>query len=735
MTSTNILPQENLEEIDPTELLGYSSVLCKAAASGTHLVLKEDNLFMLTDEAGNVTGCDHSQMGLFFEDTRFLSRWDLSLMGEQPLVLSSQANRAFCSQIDMTTTGPAGGKDVYEHNFLHIRRRQVVSDKLIERLRISNYLNFPQRMTLVVHFAADFVDMFEVRGMKRPLRGTYYRPIVRDYEVIMAYRGRDKLMRLTHLYFDHTPTRLDAKSAEYDITIPGAGTFLLEIHVSPMIERDKEFCDPASSYRELFKRIGDDYSNWRGQCTSFRCDNEYMQVSLGQTVTDLRALGVTHEGQKVISAGIPWFSTAFGRDALLASAQSLMVNPSIARDTLRFLARHQGEKIDNFTAEEPGKIMHEIRRGEMANCREIPHIPYYGTVDATPLFLVLMGEYYDWTADLQLMRELLPHADRALQWIDEYGDVDGDGFVEYWKYTERGILHQGWKDSLDGVIMPDGSQPELPVALVEVQGYICDAKFRMSRIYRDLGYSDRARELKSEAQAMQRQIDEVFWMKEERFYALALDAKKRQIPSVTSNPGHLLWSRALTPGDAAKIERRLLADDMFSGWGIRSMSSRHAAYNPLSYHNGSVWPHDNSLAAKGMCYYNLKWSAERVFTALYEASLHFQYYRLPELFCGMTRIAGDSPVHYPVACTPQAWAAASFPMILQGLLGLKPDAPRHHLRIENPHLPALIGDMTIRDMRVGESRVTLHVTRQNERTFVNIVEQTGEPLRVTIEWQ
>jgi len=731
---TAIPTTHHLEPVDPAELLGTATVTSQPSNPQVNsLVMKEDNLFFLTGQSGNVSNNDGGHLGLYYEDTRYLSRWELSLLNHEPIVLSSQANRVFCNQIDLTTTSHQGGKDIYEHNFLHVRRRQGVSTQLVERLRISNYLNVKQRVQFKIHFAADFADMFEVRGAQRPARGTYYRPILESDRIALCYMGLDGQMRTTRIVFSVAPTSLTSHAADYQITIPPGGDFLLEINVVPVLG-GPEADYPRPHYAEVYNAISENYNQWRNHCTAVQSDDEFFTASLEQSITDLRALMITYDEQRFISAGIPWYSTPFGRDSCITALQTLMVNPDIARDTLLFLAHYQGTRTDDYTTEEPGKILHEIRRGEMARCGEIPHVPYYGTVDATPLFLVLLYHYFAWTNDMDLVRRLLPNAERALHWIDTYGDVDGDGFVEYWKYTERGCLHQGWKDSVDGVLFPDATQPQLPIALVEVQGYVYEAKLGMSRLYRALNRADDSRRLKQQAQELQSRIEAAFWMKDEKFYALALDGRKRPMKSITSNPTHLLMNHAISAASAARVERRIMADDMYSGWGMRTFSSRHSAYNPLSYHNGSVWPHDNAMALLGLCNYNLKKSAERIFTDLYDASLHFQYYRLPELFCGMVRQPNDSPVHYPVACTPQAWAAASFFLKLQGLVGIKPDAPRGRLHITNPRLPGLMGELTIRNMRVGNSRVTLHVTRQNERTFVNVLEHSGDPVKVTIEW-
>lgn len=724
-----------LVEIDAVELFGYSNVTCSGGnLQVNNLVLKEGNLFFLSDPAGNVPRGEQCHLGLFYEDTRFLSRWDLTMMQHEPTVLSSQANRVFCNQIDLTTAFTEGTHDIYEHNYIHIRRRQAVGEVFVERLRISNYLNIAQRVHFAIHFAADFADMFEVRGAERHRRGTYYRPLLNDRRVLLCYRGLDGVLRSTRITFDQKPTTLNERTAEWEITVPPAGTFLLEAHVAPAIQGEKEEVR-TPTFASIYEKTSSEYTEWKRECSRFDAADEFFTSSLAQSVTDLRALAVSYQGQNLVSAGIPWYTTAFGRDSLITSLQTLMVNPDIARDTLLFMARYQGEKTDDFTVEEPGKILHEIRRGEMARCGEIPHVPYYGTIDATPLFLLLLHEYFVWTGDLDLVRELLPNAERALHWIDTYGDMDADGLVEYWKFTERGCLHQGWKDSVDGVIFPDGTQPQLPIALVEVQGYVYDARMGMSRLYRALGMTEKSRRMRAAAQEMQQLIEEKFWMRDQRYYALALDGRKRQIPSITSDPAHLLFSRAVSPMNAVKVERVLMSDDMYSGWGIRTFSSRHSAYNPLSYHNGSVWPHDNAIALVGLCNYNLKRSAERIFTDLYHAALHFQYNRLPELFCGMTRQPSDSPVHYPVACTPQAWAAASFFHMIQGLIGIRPDAARNHLVISNPRLPQVLSDLTIHNMRVGKGRVSLRVSRQGDRTFVNVVEQSGEAVKVTVEWE
>jgi glycogen debranching enzyme len=369
----------------------------------------------------------------------------------------------------------------------------------------------------------------------------------------------------------------------------------------------------------------------------------------------------------------------------------------------------------------------------MARAGEIPHVPYYGTIDATPLWLVLLHETWRWTGDEALVRELLPHAERALAWIDDYGDRDGDGFVEYARTSDKGLANQGWKDSGDGVPFPDGRLPEGPIALVEVQGYVYDAKVRMAELFARFGHSERATTLAAEAERLREAIRERFWLEASGTFALALDGAKRQVPTVTSNPGHLLWSRVPTPGQAASVARVLLGPDLFSGWGIRTLSAAHRVYNPMSYHNGSVWPHDNALAVFGLARYGLAREALPVVRGLHEAAIGADFQRLPELFCGMTRQRGSRLVRYPVSCSPQAWASAAFFLILQGSLGLYPEAPARVLHVRNPVLPDFLHELSVTGLTVGDSRVSLQFRRQGDRTLANLLAVDGGRLQVRIE--
>jgi glycogen debranching enzyme len=401
---------------------------------------------------------------------------------------------------------------------------------------------------------------------------------------------------------------------------------------------------------------------------------------------------------------------------------------------LRYLARHQGERENAFTEEQPGKIMHELRRGEMARHGEVPHLPYYGTIDATPLWLVLFHETWLWTNNHELVRDLMPHAERALDWINRYGDLDGDGLVEYLgSASGKGLKNQGWKDSGDGVPFPDASLPTPPIALVEVQGYVYDALRRMAELHEAFGNNERAVSLREQASRLRENILAKFWMEELGTFALALDGNKQPLPTIASNAGHLLWSGVARPEQARRLAQHFLDANVFSGWGIRTVSAGHRVFNPMSYHNGSVWPHDNAIIVMGLSRYGLARETLPVLRGLYDAAASDEFHRLPELFCGMSRTSGTHPVWYPVSCCPQAWASGAFFMLLQGVLGLRPEAPAGVLHIKNPVLPDFLEELTIADLAVGPAKVSIQFRNHNHRTLANLLSISGGPLQVRIE--
>jgi glycogen debranching enzyme len=732
---TTTWPVEQLRPISMEEAVGYPSIACTHETLSTHtVVLKHDRMFLLVNQHGDISPPGSCSLGLFQDDTRMLSRYRLRVAGGPPVLLSAQTPRSYGALIDLAVNDlPFGGNAWDPRNVIHIRRELSLSDRLIERLTLTSYLRTPLDYWVELEFGADFADIFEVRGWRREARGQYFAPKVEDDRITFAYRGHDGRVLRSVVRFREPPTPggLTERTARW----------ALRLHGEQRVELEWEVWAQEGERRTLTPRGLDDargqldgvYQEWQEQGSRWTTDAGDLDHLLRRATDDLRALQVEVDGEPVLSAGIPWYSTIFGRDAIITSLQTLPLNPGMARRTLRYLAARQGTREDPFTEEQPGKILHELRRGEMARSGEIPHVPYYGTVDATPLWLILLHETWRWTGDAELSRALLPHAERALAWIDRYGDLDGDGFVEYLCTSKKGLVNQGWKDSGDGVPFPDGRLPEPPIALVEVQGYVYDAKLRMAEMYQYLGNAERAAELRREAVEMRDRIRDRFWREELGTFALALDRDKRPVATATTNAGHLLWSRVPAPDEAQRVARRFLEPDFFSGWGIRTLSAAHPAFNPMSYHNGSVWPHDNAIVVLGMALYGHARSALPVVRAIYEAGAQTEYQRLPELYCGMTRGRGQRPVAYPVSCSPQAWASGSLFMLLQAMLGIYAEAPARVLHVRDPVLPDFLTDLTVSGLAIGGTRVSLQFRRHGTRTLANLLSLDGDRLQVRIE--
>jgi glycogen debranching enzyme len=490
--------------------------------------------------------------------------------------------------------------------------------------------------------------------------------------------------------------------------------------------------DQSATFNESLHLRRRSFAEWEARSTKIYSNNEIFDEAIQNCIGDFHALQIPNGNEHIIAAGIPWFATIFGRDSVIAAFQSLLLNPQLASDTLRVLARFQGKVKDDWRDEEPGKILHEHRSGEMTKDGEMPFGAYYGSVDATPLFLMLLSETFNWTADENLVRDLLPNAYAALEWIDRYGDLDGDGLIEYKRRSPKGLINQGWKDSWDANMHADGTVAETPIALVEVQGYVYDAKYRMAGLLRAFGDTSTADRLKREASELAKRIEKAFWMSGKGYFAMALDAKKQPLRVISSNPGHLLFTRAVTLERARSIVRWMMRPEMNSGWGVRTLSQSEKIFNPLSYHRGSVWPHDNSLVAHGMALYDFRDEVNTIFTELFQAALNFDAYRLPELFCGVQRREYDEPVHYPVSCSPQAWASGTPFLFLTSLLGIRPTAQRHELNIINPKLPDWLDQLHIRNLRIGDSRVGLDFSRNGDRTFCNVVDVEGDKLVVNV---
>jgi glycogen debranching enzyme len=702
-----------------------------------NLTLIDGKAFLSTTVSGDIVPPGAPDVGFFHDDTRFLSHLELRVSGQPVIVLSSSTERTFVSQIELTTASIKlrDSFDVAE-NTIHIRRHQLLDGStLFDRLLFENFNREPLELTIELTFDADFVDVFQVRGTPRKVHGQYYEPIADEKSVTFCYRGLDGTMRRTRIEVEPQPAHIEHKRVLWKVSLAPSKHAEIQVAVTPIVGEEEGAGKQRKRFAQSLQDRRNRYNDWERSSTQFRSNQSIFDTALSNAIGDFHALQI-HEGQhKIIAAGIPWFATMFGRDSLIAAYQTLTLNPDLALDTLRVLASYQGKEYNDWLDEEPGKILHEYREGEMTRCGEMPFSPYYGTIDATPLFLILLSEVYNWTADEAAVQELLPAAYAALDWIDRYGDLDGDGLVEYQRRSSRGLANQNWKDSWDANLHKDGSVAPSPIAPVEVQGYVYDAKYRMASLLRSFGDVARAERLKKEAADLAKRIDRAYWMPEQNFFAMALDGHKKKVESIASNPGHLLFTRSISRERCRAVINRLMKEDMFSGWGWRTLSRENSTFNPLSYHRGSVWPHDNSLIAHGMALNEFRGPAIRALTALFQAAVNFRDYRLPELFCGVQRREHDEPVHYPVSCSPQAWASGSWFLILNSVLGIRPSAPRKELNIINPELPDWLDYLRIRNLRIGKSRVSLDFTRHGDRTFCNVVDVHGDRLLVNVAFK
>ena len=688
-------------------------------------VIKHDRGFFLADEFGDVPPGNTAALGLYYRDTRYLSSLELTLDDLRPLLLHSSPERNYRQIVELaypiSVMSPDG---IEEKDNISLSRNRVLADSLLERIRLSNYGGTERTHTLRLEFGADFLDIFEVRGWPRERRGQTQRPIVERSRVVLSYRGVDGLVRSTTLRFSPAPAELTESTATFEVTLaPGEATDI-DLEITPAEGEESRKRQP---FREAVESLEREYSQWRKRCTRFKTSHLQLSQYLDRAVLDLRMLQSTdEEGETFIDAGVPWYSTLFGRDSLITAYQVLGVNSELAWGTLRGLAALQGKEVDEWRDEEPGKILHEVRVGELAKAGEIPHTPYYGSIDSTPLWIAVLASAYFWTNDVDSVKELWPNALACLEWIDTYGDIDGDGYVEYARKSSKGLANQGWKDSHDAVVFPDGTLADAPIALVEVQGYVYLAKIRMARLARDLGETQLAERLEGEAKDLKERFNRDFWMEKEGYYALALDGKKQQVPVVTSNPGQCLWAEIVDEDKAPRVARKLLGRGLSSGWGIRTLSAQHGPFDPIGYHTGTVWPHDNALIAHGLKRYGLDREAMQVVDQLSAAGMFFPLARYPELFCGFSSDDVPVPVQYPVACSPQAWSSGAPFLMLRTYGGITADAPKGVLNLIRPRLPSWLSSIDVQGMRVGGTRIDLSFTQSDDVTATQVPRKEGD---------
>jgi len=725
-------------EQPPRDTEGAPSVPAQARAD--LLALKSGASFVCTRQDGSIRPEPASGEGFYAGDTRHLSELRLTIGGREPVLLSSVMESGHQAVINATNPALMDGLACVPQDTLNLRQTVLVADCLHYGLSVRSFHPQPVATVVELSLGADFADVFEVRGVGRRPGGRVAPPSRDGDRVSFTYIALDGQRRETVVELRPTPLQVrfddDRVLISWEVALDAGEAMDLELTARPvagsLIAPAVASTSGAASAHDSAHRLSASHEEWVGACARVSSDNELFDRLIEASVRDLHALMMPVGGAELPAAGIPWYVAPFGRDSLLCAAEALIVNPDIARGTLLVLAGLQAHADDAWRDAEPGKILHELRTGELARTGQIPHTPYYGTVDATPLFLMLAGAYYRWTLDLETMTALRPALDATLRWIDDWGDRDGDGFVEYERRSPAGLRNQGWKDSDDAIVHADGSLAQGPIALVEVQGYVYEAKLCVADVYSAFGDNERAAALRTQAANLRTAFNDAFWMADEGFFALALDGDKQQVRSVTSNPAHCLYCGIVDEDKARLVAERLMAPDMFSGWGIRTLSSLSPAYNPMSYHNGSVWPHDNAIAAAGLKRYGFDAATSRIAAGLFDVAAGARDFRLPELFCGFHRNESRAIVSYPVACIPQAWAAAAPFMLVQALLGISAYAPENRLTVDRPRLPDWLGSVELRGLRVGRSEVSLafHYSAAGATGF-SLLEQHGD-VRVTM---
>jgi glycogen debranching enzyme len=688
--------------------------------------MKQGETFALFDHYGDIKPVGLEEEGVYHEGTRFLSSMLLRLGNERPMFLSSTVRQdGALLTVDLTNPDlEEEGRLAVPRGTLHLQRSKLLWEGVCyERLQIRNYGLAPVRIALAFHFAADFADIFEVRGVRRQRRGRFLDPAVHGDEVVLGYEGLDGVTRRARLLFTPVPEELHEDQADYDVTLaPGAHHVVdvtLACQIARGVPRPLVWETAAGSAKEYFGAHA-------GRGCRVSTSNEQFEQWLERSRVDLAMMTTETPEGLYPYAGIPWFSTPFGRDGIITALECLWTDPEIARGVLRYLAAHQATEHAPERDAEPGKILHEARKGEMAALREIPFGHYYGSVDSTPLFVMLAGAFYRRTGDHEEIERLWPHVEAALGWMESSGDPDGDGFVEYQRRSHDGLANQGWKDSYDAIFHADGSLAEGPIALCEVQGYVFASRLAAADLAAALGFHERAIELERQAQVLRRRFQAAFWCDDIETYALALDGHKRPCRVRTSNAGHSLFTGIAAQDCAMRMAAVLLDASSFSGWGLRTVAAGEARYNPMSYHNGSIWPHDNAIVAHGLARYGCKQQALRIFTALYDASATTDLYRLPELFCGFDRGPGSSPTQYPVACSPQAWASGSVFLLLEACLGLEIDAAARRVRFRRPVLPSFLNEIEITNLAVGEATIDVVLHRHGDDVGTDLRRREGK---------
>ncbi len=693
-------------------------------------VLVNGESFAVFEVGGDIAQASNEPLGFFHRDTRYLSRFEFRIAGESPYHLNSYASRDN-AQLRINLSNPdlgyVGEEIRLPRNSIQIERNWVIGGAaLFHKVILLNYAQVPVEIPLEFLFEADFADVFEVRGFKRASHGQRLEPELAADSLTFLYQGLDGVRRFTRVSFQSQPASLKPGHASFVLTLEPGGRKELEVRIVGACEAESAGTLALARFDEALKQRRTEIEHLDAGWARISTSHEPLDFLLQRSAADLTSMIRFAPEGTYLMAGIPWFASLFGRDSILTALFVLPFNPALAVGTLKTLASLQGSRVDQRREEQPGKIMHELRAGELAATGEVPFGRYYGSVDATPLFLWLLGRYVETTGDLRLPRQLWNNVERALDWIENWGDCDGDGYIEYVRETPRGLANQGWKDSFDAISHADGALARPPIAVCEVQGYVYAAYNSIAGVAQRLGRDEVAGRLRQRAARLRSRFSHDFWLEGERTVALALDADKRPCRVMASNAAHCLATGLVNREQAEMLADRLMADDMFTGWGLRTLSAREKRYNPMSYHNGSVWPHDNALAAAGLARFKRHRSAIRILEGLLHAAGELKTGSLPELFCGYPRDERLGPVPYPVACHPQAWSAASIFMIVQALLGIDVLALEHKLIIDSPVMPEWLDWIKIEGLKVGDGEVSLIARRVPEGTSVSIIERRGD---------
>ncbi len=693
------------------------------------LTINQGGTFMVTDQRGEIN--PKSSHGVFAGDTRFVSVYQIYINGEKWDLLSSSAVSYYSERLVFTNSPVVTEDGDIRPKVLGLTVTRSVGEGIHEDLDLANYAQHPVTFNFEITLRSDFADIFEVKSQKLVRRGRVSTQWDnKKAELSNSYYNKDFKRQLIYRVLNSTTAAHYSNGRIiFDVTLkPGEPWHTCAYYILVEGERYREPVYDCHALHKTDSKFDQLQTEWRDLTTQVTSVNEDVYRAYTQAVEDMGALRIYDldfsKNVWLPAAGVPWFVTVFGRDSLIVSLQNMMVYAPFSQGALKKLAEYQAKEKDDYRDAEPGKIAHEIRFGELAYFKQIPHTPYYGTADATSLYLITLHEAWKWMGDKALLQEYRDVALRCLEWIDQYGDLDGDGFQEYKTRSSLGYENLGWKDAGDAVVYPDGSQVKQPKALCELQGYVYDAKLRMAEVFEALGEKDRAGRLQKEALELQKRFEKAFWMEEEGFLAFGLDPKKRQIKTIASNAGHCLWSGIVSPAHAEKIVNRFLKEDLWSGWGIRTLNSQNPAFNPFEYQLGSVWPHDNGIIAMGFKRYGFHEEANRVARDIFEAASYFHNYRLPELYAGLSRQPGSFPVQYKGANIPQAWAAGSIFHLLQAILGLQADAPNGRLYM-NPTLPSWLPDIELKNLKVGDSVLHLRFWREKTETWWRVLSQKG----------